>query len=198
MDVIKRMVLIVVILCGLYAVPPWIALAWEAQDATPHEREFRKQESPLEEVAKTLSKVAVVLGAISFSWFAVKRHASSPFTAIRTWSRRLYRWHVPVAYGAFGLVLVHGAYFILQKWGDEGTISGLIAVGFLLALMDFGLLLRKKRTAWKRKLHFILALFWLAVTSFHAPDAIPLFLVVIGGSVGWVYWVKYRHRRISS
>ena len=47
MCIIKRMTLIVVVLCGLYAVPPWSVLAQETQNAVPHARRFRKQASPL-------------------------------------------------------------------------------------------------------------------------------------------------------
>jgi hypothetical protein len=75
-------------------------------------------------------------------------------------SKRMMKYHIPIAITASILIIIHGlimtSVYFNQFWRGK-TISGLVAIGILMILLYSGLLRRKKATGKRRKFHYTMA-----------------------------------------
>lgn len=159
-------------------------------DDDEYEEDDDEDESPYEEVFKWVGKLAVISGALSLSWYLMKRKRVSKIPPVRKTANLFYRLHTYTGWVALALVIAHGAYFLVVEKFEDDTISGLLAFGLLLTLAIYGILLNRHRLPRYRRVHFILALVWVVATVIHAGDAIPLLVVVVGLSYGYLWWLE--------
>jgi hypothetical protein len=150
------------------------------------------QPTPYEEIFAWLGKLGVMLGALSLSWFMMKRKRVSNVMSVRKTANLFYRMHKATGWSALVLVVIHGAYFIFFKWLETDTITGLLALMMLIMVTIYGVLLSRRRLPRARCIHFGLSLIWVLLTIIHAVDAIPFLLVVIGLSYGFIWWLERR------
>lgn len=202
---VKMFALAVVLLIAAFSLP-WIPAyadddrsdrVQERHDRTydridEDERAEKENEAPYEEVLKWIGKLAVVSGALSLSWYLMKRKRASKIKPVRKVAHLFYRYHLYAGFGALVLVLVHGAFFLVYERLEDDTVTGLIAFLLLVALAIYGLIVNRTRLANHRKAHFALAVVWAMATVIHAGDAIPLFLFVTGASYGLLWWLERR------
>jgi hypothetical protein len=160
--------------------------------AEHHEERNDEEEGPYEEAFKWIGKLAVVLGALSLSWYLMKRKRVSKNMQVRKVANVFYRLHTYTGWGALVLVIAHGVYFVVYNWLEDDTITGLLAFILLTALGIYGVLLSRRRVPRYRRIHFGLALLWLILTVVHADDAIPLLVIVVGSSYGLIFWLERR------
>lgn len=121
---------------------------------------------------KLLGTLAVFCGAVSFTWFRFKKKLKSPSLPVKQMGKLLHKVHKMTGWAALLLIAIHGAYYLITKFGDHRIYSGLAAFLILLAIACYGFLIRRIHSPWMRKTHFFLSLLW-----------IPLLLLHAGGSV---------------
>jgi Na+/melibiose symporter-like transporter len=136
--------------------------------------------------------LAVAVGALSLAWYLMKRKLKSTNPKVRKLAKYFFNWHTWAGWIAFAIILAHGVYFVLTEFGEDDTITGIIAFAFMVSLIIVGLFLQAKRSKTKRMTHFVLAIVWCVATVIHAEDAIPLLLVVLGGSFALVWLLEKR------
>ncbi len=161
-----------------------------------HGEHNEEDDAPYEEVFKFIGKLAVVLGALSLSWYLMKRKRVSKTMQVRKVANFFYRLHTYAGWSALVLVVAHGAYFVVYEWLDDETITGLLAFVTLVALAVYGVLLSRHRLPKNRRVHFALAVGWVVLTIIHAGDAIPLLLVVVGASYGLIWMLERRTKTV--
>lgn len=127
---------------------------------------FKREESG--DIFKTLGTVSVFLGAAAFCWFWFKRRLKSPSKVVRIAGRLLHRLHNWIGYAALVLVGVHGIYFLVKKFRDHNTWSGLAAFAILLGLAGYGFFINKIRNKYMRLVHRVLAISWVPLLWIHA------------------------------
>jgi hypothetical protein len=162
-----------------------------------YEREERSnEESPYEEIFAWVGKLAVIMGALSMSWYFVKRKRVSKIDSVRKFANFLYSLHKVTGFGALFLIIAHGTYFFWNEWPELETITGLLAFVMLITLVIYGIRLNRQLLPRTRRIHYILALIWIVVTIIHATDAIPLLVVVIGLSYGYIWLIERKQAKI--
>jgi hypothetical protein len=173
-----------------------IAYADDDDGDDEHEHHYGEHkegdDAPYEEAFKLIGKLAIVLGALSLSWYLMKRKRVSKIMPVRKTANVFYRLHTYAGWSALVLVVAHGVYFFVYEWLDGDTISGLFAFVTFVALAVYGVLLSRRRLPKNRRIHFVLALVWVVLTIIHAGDAIPLLIVVVGASYGLIWFLERR------
>lgn len=176
-----------------------VAFADDDDDEDKDERKREgKQKSPYKDVFEQVGKLAMIFGAISFTWFLMKKKLASKVVHVRKFAKWFYQAHIYTGWLAFGLVAAHGTYFALTKWEEDDVITGLIAAGILVVLVVMGIVLKSRRDAKVRKAHFVLAIVWLIAAMIHTTDTIPMILLVLGGSWGIIWLFERRERQLQN
>ncbi|NGM84293.1 hypothetical protein G5B47_17930 [Paenibacillus sp. 7124] len=132
---------------------------------------------------KLLGTIAVVCGAVSFSWMGFKKKLKSTSLPVRKLGKLLHRVHQFKGWTALVLILVHGAYYLITKLHDDKIFTGLAAFLILLALAGYGWLIKRVRNKWMRKVHFFLSLIWIPLLLLHAGGS-----AIVTGVITAVVW----------
>jgi hypothetical protein len=128
--------------------------------------DFRPEESggPF----RTLGTIAVVCGAVSFTWLRFRKKLTSPSPIVRKLGKLLYKVHTFAGWAALLLIVVHGAYFLLTKPQDSNIYSGLAGLLVLAALAGYGLFIKRVKKTNLRFVHRLLSFLWLPILLLHA------------------------------
>lgn len=85
-------------------------------------------------------------------------------------SKRMMKYHIPIAITASLLILFHATVMIYislgHLWGPK-IISGIVPIFILIILLFSGLLRRRKATGKRRKFHYIMAFIFFGFSIFH-------------------------------
>ncbi|BCG57199.1 hypothetical protein [Paenibacillus sp. URB8-2] len=136
------------------------------------------------ELFKWLGTMAVVCGAVSFSWVRFKKKLRSSSLPVQKLGKLLHRIHQFMGWTALALILVHGAYYLITRLQDDKIFTGLAAFLILLTLAGYGWLIKRVRNKWMRKAHFFLSLMWIPLLLLHAGGSAILTAVIT--AVVWV------------
>jgi hypothetical protein len=165
-------------------------------DSDEDDREYgTEEESQYEEIFELIGKLAVFLGALSLSWYVMKRKRVSKIKSVRKFSNLFYLLHKITGWNALLLIVTHGAYFLWNEWPEIETLTGLLAFTALVTLIIYGMKLQRRLLAQTRRIHFILAFIWVGVTIIHATDAIPLLILVVGSSYLLIWLLERKHAK---
>jgi hypothetical protein len=199
--VVALMVSAYILYCGLPStlnddqqqmLSPLIAHA----DSDEDDREYESvEESPYEEIFAWIGKLAVVMGALSLSWYFMKRKRVSKIKSVRRLSNLFYSLHNFTGWGALFFIIAHGTYFLWNEWPEIETLTGLLAFTTLITLIIYGVKLDRQLKPRTRRIHFILAFIWVGVTIIHATDAIPLLILVVGSSYLLIWLLERKHAK---
>lgn len=142
----------------------------------PKGQQFEK--SSLRGIFNWFGTIAIIGGAITYSWvrFKKKLKSSSPF--IKKFSKLLFRVHNVIGYTILILGTAHGAYYLItEKLTGKGVLDGIAAFLLLLTVGVYGFLIRRIRNKYTKKVHFwvsnasLIALLIHAGGSFILPAA---------------------------
>lgn len=114
-----------------------------------------KGQSSFREIFNWFGTVAIIGGAITYSWirFKKKLKSSSPF--IKKFSKLLFRVHNVIGYGILILGTAHGTYYLItEKLTGKGVLNGIAAFLLLLTVGVYGFLIRRIKNKYTRKVHF--------------------------------------------
>jgi hypothetical protein len=137
----------------------------------------------------TLGTIAIVCGAINFSWFLLKRKLTSSSRPIKKLAKIFYAVHTYTGLLSLGLIVIHGSYYLITKLQDTLNIfSGLAAFLLILALAMYGWRMRKKPNNTMRKTHFLLSNVWLLALIVHAGGTF-IQIVAVTLMIWAIIWV---------
>lgn len=140
------------------------------------------------ELFKTLGTISVFLGAAAFSWFWFKRRLRSPSMLIRIAGKLLHSMHKLLGWATLILIAVHGVYFLITKFQDHKTYTGLASFAILLGIAGYGFFINKVRNKWMRTVHRSLGLLWVPVLLLHAGGS-AIMAVIATLTVGILVWI---------
>ncbi len=85
-------------------------------------------------------------------------------------SKRMMKYHIPIAITASLLILFHAAMMIYSRWEhlwEVKIISGAVTTCILIVLLFSGLLRRWKASGKRRRFHYIMAFVFFGFVIFH-------------------------------
>jgi hypothetical protein len=141
---------------------------------------------------KLLGTIALVCGAISFSWLRFKKKLTSSALPIKKLGKLLYVIHTYTGWAALIIIAVHGGYYLITKLNDDKIFTGLAAFLLLAALAGYGYMIGKVRNRNIRKVHFLLSFVWIVVLAFHAGGAFITTTVITLLLWGFI-WILERY-----
>jgi Na+/melibiose symporter-like transporter len=115
----------------------------------------------------TFGTLAIISGAVSFSWFFMKKKLKSPSNLIKKISKIFYAAHNYTGWIALFFIAIHGTYYLITKLDDSNIFSGLAAFILILTLAIYGYLMKRRPNKFMRKTHFLLSLLWLIALVVH-------------------------------
>jgi hypothetical protein len=146
----------------------------------------------------TLGTIALVCGAISFSWLRFKNKLTSPSQPIKRLAKLLYKVHTYTGWIACLLILAHGTYFMITKFQDNKIYTGLAAFLILAALAVYGWLIKRVRNKDMRRIHFLLSNLWLVVLLLHAGGSFIMTVAVTLLFWAIIWFMELRSKRRNS
>jgi hypothetical protein len=141
---------------------------------------------------KTLGTIAIVCGALSFTWLLFKNKLTSSSVPIKKLGKLFYTIHTYTGWAALLIVLVHGTYYLITKLNDKSIYTGIAAFLLLFTLAGYGYLIKRVRNMHMRKVHFLLSFVWIIAIMLHAGGAFittALITLVIWGFI----WLLERY-----
>ncbi|AHM68620.1 hypothetical protein LK13_12360 [Paenibacillus polymyxa] len=139
------------------------------------------------EIFNTLGTISVFLGAASFCWFWFKKKLRSPSMLVQKAGKLFHSLHKLLGWATLILIAVHGVYFLIIKFQDHKTYSGLAAFAIILAISGYGFYINKVRNKWMRTIHRILGLLWVPVLLLHVGGT-AIMAVIATLAVGGLVW----------
>jgi cytochrome b561 len=116
----------------------------------------------------TLGTLALISGAISFSWFLLRKKLKSTSIPIKKLAKIFNVAHNYTGWIALVFIAIHGTYYLITKLNDSKIFSGLAAFLLILTLAIYGYKMKRKPNRFMRKTHFLLSLLWLVALVVHA------------------------------
>lgn len=123
-------------------------------------------------VGKLLAQIAFILFLINlnmyFVFLLIRKSKVRPVKIkLAQISKRMMKYHIPLALTGATLILVHGWMMISVHLWSGKLATGLIATGTLLFLLFSGLLRRRKATGKRRRFHYQMAFIFFAFVFLH-------------------------------
>ncbi|MDN4078824.1 hypothetical protein QYF52_12835 [Paenibacillus polymyxa] len=143
------------------------------------------------EIFNTLGTISVFLGAATFCWFWFKKKLRSPSMLVRKAGKLFHSLHKLLGWATLILIAIHGVYFLITKFQDHKTFSGLAAFAIILAISGYGFYINKVRNKWMRTIHRILGLLWVPVLLLHAGGS-AIMAVIATLAIGGLVWILER------
>lgn len=143
---------------------------------------------------KLMGTIAVICGAVSFSWLRFKKKLTSSSIPVKKLGKLLYNVHKFVGWTALALVVVHGVYYLITKLQDDKIYTGLASFLILLALAGYGWMIKKARNPLMRKVHLFLSIVWIPALLLHAGGTMIMTVAVT--IAAWILvWLLERFTR---
>lgn len=122
-------------------------------DVLPKDHDF--EESSLREMFNWFGTIAIIGGAITYSWVRFKKKLTSSSSFIKKFSKLLFRVHNVIGYVILILGTVHGVYYLItEKLTSKGVLNGIAAFLLLLTVGVYGFLIRRLKNKYTKKVHF--------------------------------------------
>ncbi len=126
-------------------------------------------------IGKIIAQAAFILFLININMYFVfllirKSKIRNVKVKLAQISKKMMRYHIPIAITASLLIIVHAALMILAHVTDlwkAKTVSGAAAIGILIILLFSGLLRRWKASGKRRKFHFTMAFVFFGFVILH-------------------------------
>jgi hypothetical protein len=142
------------------------------------------------ELFKTFGTLALLCGAISFSWLRFKNRLKSKSEPIKKIAKTIYTAHTYTGYAALIFILA-GTYFLITKFHDVNIYTGLASFIILLTLAVYGWLIKRVRNKYMRKVHFLLSIVWIPALLLHAGGSF-IMTAVVTIALWAVFWILER------
>ncbi|MEH7345650.1 hypothetical protein V7122_17535 [Bacillus sp. JJ1532] len=126
-------------------------------------------------MGKIIAQAAFILFLININMYFVfllirKSKIRNVKVKLAKISKKMMRYHIPIAITATLLIIAHAALMISTRfvnlWNTK-TVSGAAAIGILIILLFSGLLRRWKASGKRRKFHFTMAFVFLGFVILH-------------------------------
>lgn len=126
-------------------------------------------------LGKIIAQAAFILFLININMYFVfllirKSHIRNVKVKLAKISKKMMKYHVPIAITATILIIIHAAVMIIahfeQLWKAK-TVSGAVTIGILLILLYSGLLRRWKASGKRRRFHYVMAFIFFGFVLFH-------------------------------
>ncbi|MCH6267341.1 MULTISPECIES: hypothetical protein [Neobacillus] len=118
-------------------------------------------------IFKLMGNGAILAGALSFSWFLLKKKLKSPFPIVKVGARKAHSLHTYTGWAALALVVIHGGYYLIKEFTKTDNLTGASAFLLLLCLAIYGYVLDRKKKKPIRSAHFVLSILWIAAVLVH-------------------------------
>lgn len=124
---------------------------------------------------KVLSQSAFILFLININMYFVfllirKSKIRDVKVKLAKISKKMMKFHVPIAVTASLLIIAHATIMISVHLGDfwkAKTASGVLSIGILAVLLYSGLLRRWRSSGKRRKFHYVMAFVFFGFTILH-------------------------------
>lgn len=126
-------------------------------------------------IGKIIAQAAFILFLININMYFVfllirKSKIRNVKVKLAQISKKMMRYHIPIAITASLLIIVHAALmisaYVTDLWKAK-TVSGAAAIGILIILLFSGLLRRWKASGKRRKFHFTMAFVFFGFVILH-------------------------------
>lgn len=126
-------------------------------------------------IGKLIAQAAFILFLINVNMYFVfllirKSKVRNVKVKLAKISKRMMKYHIPIAVTAVLFILIHAAIMIsvqLDSLWKAKTTSGAIALGILFLLLYSGLLRRWKASGKRRRFHYLMAFIFLGFIFIH-------------------------------
>lgn len=126
-------------------------------------------------IGKIIAQAAFILFLININMYFVfllirKSKIRNVKVKLAQISKKMMRYHIPIAITASLLIIVHAALmisaYVTDLWKAK-TVCGAAAIGILIILLFSGLLRRWKASGKRRKFHFTMAFVFFGFVILH-------------------------------
>lgn len=126
-------------------------------------------------LGKLVSQAAFVLFLINVNMYFVfllirKSKVDNVKVRLAKISKKMMKYHIPIAITASLLILIHGAMMVTahsSRLGDLKISAGALSFALLLILLYSGLLRHRKATGKRRKFHYTMAFTFFGLVLVH-------------------------------
>lgn len=126
-------------------------------------------------IGKMIAQAAFILFLINVNMYFVfllirKSKVRNVKVKLAKISKRMMKYHIPIAVTATSLIIIHTAIMIsveLDHLWKAKTTSGALTLGILLLLLYSGLLRRWKASGKRRRFHHVMAFVFLGLVFIH-------------------------------
>jgi len=146
---------------------------------------------------KLLGNGAVLVGALSFSWYLFKKKLKSPYLIIKIAAKKAYHIHTYAGWAALILIAIHGGYFLITDFKNKNNLTGAAAFFILLSLAVYGYILKRKKKKTLRIAHFCLSLMWIAAILIHGGGFVIACGITIAVLFAGITLVEKKTKRMS-
>ncbi|WP_462411651.1 hypothetical protein [Neobacillus sp. Marseille-QA0830] len=148
------------------------------------------------EIFKTFGTISIIVMAASYSWFRFKKILRSPVPQLKKLSRFIHKAHHFFGWTALIIAIVHGGYYLLTKFGDFHTKSGLAVILLFITLAVYGYLVKRVRNKYIKSVHFLLSNLCIAALLVHAAGQV---LATASGTIALfiILWLVERQAKRS-
>lgn len=143
-------------------------------------------------IFKLLGNIAILLGALSYSWFLLKKKLKSPSKGIKTLAKKSYRFHTVFGFVGLILVVIHGGYYLITDFSNRNTLTGIAAVLIMACLAAYGYIFKRSKNQVLKKVHFYLSHIWIIAILIHGGG----FVIATAVGLLFLYFVmSYMERK---
>jgi drug/metabolite transporter (DMT)-like permease len=118
-------------------------------------------------IFKLLGNGAILLGALSFSWFLLKKKLKSSSNLVKTLAKKSYKFHTVFGFAGLILVVIHGCYYLFTDFSNRNTPTGIAAFLLLACLAAYGYIFNRSKNKVLKKIHYYLSYVWIVAILIH-------------------------------
>ena len=138
-----------------------------------------KNENQFRDLFINFGNLAILFGAISYSWFIFKKKLKSPSKWLKKTAKKIFSLHPYVGGASLGFAVLHGVYF-LTDIGNKSYFTGIASILLLLTVVGYGWAIKRVRNKYIRKTHFVLSNLWPAALLFHGGGLVIFMAILLG------------------
>lgn len=129
-------------------------------------------------IMKQLGEISIIVAAVSFGWFVLKKKIGSKSKVVKTTVKTLFNVHVWTGWVVIGLALVHSVYFLLTDFSSRLTWTGISATVIMLGLLVYGYYIRRVKNKFLKAFHRWLSFAWLPVLFLHGGGIVVQMIII--------------------